>query len=112
MKGTLNRMRGYLAGSGALRAFAGVIALAMTAAMPLSNSLAAGMQSGGGQQGGDEVRDQLQLRDGSCCTTPTVVELLAGDQDQDQDRLQLRDGSCDNDCDGVPDQDRDRIGQN
>ncbi|MCB1924443.1 MAG: hypothetical protein KDJ27_11990 [Gammaproteobacteria bacterium] len=84
-------------------------ALATASLLSVNVGIAAGMHTGGGQQGGDQVRDQIQLQDGSCCTTPSLVDLLSGDEDQV--RQQLRDGSCGDGCDGEPDQDRDRVGQ-
>lgn len=82
-------------------------AFVMALGAPLSGQ-AAGMQQGGGQQGGDEVRDQLRLRDGSC--QDAVVSLIF-EADMEGDRLRLRDGSCDDGCDGEPDRDRIRLGQ-
>lgn len=99
------RLTGRLA---LITALVGAVFVA-AAVLPQTMSYAAGMQTQGGQQGGDQIRDQLRLRDGSCMDS-LISKVLEGDQDRDQ--LRLRDGSC-SDCDGEPDQDRvrDRDGQ-
>lgn len=68
----------------------------------------------GGECSQEQLQVQAQVREQTQTgqdTEEPATPAASGDMIQLQDREQLQDGSCTDDCDGTPDQVRDRLGQ-